>query len=90
MANTEKKATLELLATMGSYGGKYINDTDEHTPATGYVYSFIQAIEETEVTAEGNITGLESITIPAGFIVAGRFTSITLGSGSVFAYQGVE
>jgi hypothetical protein len=37
----------------------------------------------------GNITGITSVSISAGTIIYGRYTSITLASGSVMAYYGV-
>jgi hypothetical protein len=87
MPKTEKGC---LQASLGGFGGAYISDTNEHTPETGYVFVAIQALTDSVVTAVGNITGVTAITIPAGFVFYGEYTSITLASGSVFAYQGGE
>jgi branched-subunit amino acid ABC-type transport system permease component len=79
-----------LQAALGGFGGAYIADTNSHTPATGYKFIAIQALTDSVVTAVGNITGITVITIPAGFVFYGEYSSITLASGSVFAYQGGE
>ena len=76
-------------AEQGQYGGKYIATTDATTPATGYVFVEIYTLEETVVTLVGNITGITTVTVPADRSIKGRYTSITLGSGSVIAYNGV-
>lgn len=77
-----------LKASLGGYGGIVIDDTDEHTPTSPYNFIAIQVLSEAVVTAEGNIEDMESVTIPAGMTVVGEFTSITLASGTVIAYQG--
>lgn len=73
----------------GSKGGRIVEDTKITTPDAGKVFVAITAIIETELTAVGNIAGLSAITIPKGLTLFGRFTSITLGSGRIIAYQGV-
>jgi hypothetical protein len=77
-----------LKAAMGQFNGEVINDTDEHTPTAPEVYICIMAIEDSEVTAVGNIDGLTSISVPAGLTIPGKFTSVTLGSGSVIVWTG--
>lgn len=79
-----------LKAALGGYGGSYIEDTEEHIPSGAYKFIAIQALTDSVITAVGNITGVTAITIPAGFIFYGEYESITLASGSVFAYQGGE
>lgn len=83
--NTEKGS---VIASMGGYGGEVIDDTDAHTPTSPYNYVAIQAIEDSTITAVGDIDGLSAISVSAGFVIYGTFTSITLGSGSVIAYLG--
>jgi hypothetical protein len=86
MANTEKGLLREQL---GYLGGKYTASTSAVLPDTGYVFFAIQFITDSVITCVGNITGLTSISISAGTIIYGRFTSFTLASGSVIAYYGV-
>lgn len=73
---------------VGNHGGVYITGTDATTPAETYVFNAIQVITDAVVTAAGNITGITAASLDAGTIIYGRYTSITLASGSVIAYQG--
>jgi hypothetical protein len=86
-ANTEKAMLDNLLS--GNNGGKYIAGTDATTPDTGYVFTSIYVASNAVITAVGNITGITGITVAAGLTIHGRFTSITLGSGAVLAYNGI-
>lgn len=79
-------------AQIGAFGGNYANDTAAHTPETGYVFIAVQVIEEAVIAAyapafEGNTIVGE--TFAAGTVIFGRFTSITLTSGKILAYQGI-
>jgi hypothetical protein len=75
--------------SVANFGGKYISSTDATTPSTGYVFNAIQVITDCVITCVGNITGITSVSLTAGTIIYGRYTSITLSSGSVIAYYGV-
>ena len=89
LASIETILTNLLNDSFGQNGGVYIDDTNPATPATGYNFIAMQAIEDTVVSAAvGNITNIAGITISTGTIIYGTFTSITLTSGSVIAYQG--
>ena len=71
----------------GQGGGVVISDS---TPVTGN-FRWIQVITDCEIDdiASSNISnaaGLDSLTIPAGVGIGGRFTSIQLNSGAVIAY----
>ena len=82
--------TTEVLETIiGTYGGEYIADTDATTPATGFRFIAVQVVTDCVITLVGNITGITAVTLVEGTIIYGRFTSLTLASGSVIAYQGV-
>ncbi len=85
MPKTEKGC---LQALLGGFGGAYISDTNAHTPETGYNFVRIHTIESTVITLVGNITGITTKTFPANFKIYVEYSSITLGSGSVIAYQG--
>ena len=76
---------------LGLNGGEYINDTAAHTGT----FFAIQATEDTVLAAQAsNITNLDDIctgqdatTLSAGTVLYGHFTSITLTSGAVIAYN---
>ena len=78
---------------LGLNGGQYINDTATHTNSNGWF-----AIQTTEATVlatqASNITNLDdicqpvdNITLAAGTVLYGNFTSIDLTSGAVIAYN---
>ena len=71
--------------------GEYINDTAAHAGS----FFAIQATEDTVLAAQSsNITNLDDIctgqdatTLSAGTVLYGNFSSITLTSGAVIAYN---
>jgi hypothetical protein len=69
-------------------GGIFIDDTSVHEPEAPYQFIAIQAIEDAELKATGNILNADSITLAAGISIYGIFSNITLTSGKVIAYQG--
>jgi hypothetical protein len=80
--------TQELLAqSAGRLGSLVIADTAAH------VGIFIELVALTAVVFNaatvGNCTGIGGLTLPAGMTIAGKFTSITLTSGTLVAYNGV-
>jgi len=76
--------------TNGLSGGKYIADTNAHTGD----WLAIQVLADAKFsTLTGNITnGIANATegsapvIPAGTVLFGKFTAITLHSGRIIAY----
>lgn len=86
---TIQSGNSKLDAIIANFGGKYIADTSETTPEEDYVFNAIQVIVDCVITAVGNITGITSTSLTTGTIIYGRFTSVTLASGSVIAYNGV-
>ena len=74
---------------LGLNGGAYINDTATHT---GNWFA-IQATEATVLAAQAsNITNLTNIvtdatSLAANTVLYGNFTSVTLASGAVIAYN---
>ena len=76
---------------LGLNGGAYINDTATHT---GNWFA-IQATEDTVLaTQASNITNLDDICtgqdateLAANTVLYGNFTSVTLTSGAVIAYN---
>lgn len=80
-------------AQIGAFGGNFIGDTAAHTPSTDRVFIALQVIEEAVIAAyapafDGNT--FTAITLPVGTIIYGRFTTVTLTSGLVIAYEGME
>jgi hypothetical protein len=65
-------------------GGQVINNT---SPVTGN-WTEIRVITATVFTTlTGNVTNVGSTSFPVGAVISGRFTAITLASGSVVAYH---
>lgn len=71
-------------ASMGNDGGAVITDTSAHTGN----FTAILVVSDCVITTVGNIT-MTALSIPAGVVIPGTFTSITLTSGTVIGY-GVE
>jgi hypothetical protein len=70
----------------GEYGGRYISS------ASGTVTGNFQSIHALEITILGatvsNITSFPAgVTLQAGDEIAGVWTSVTISSGSVIAYN---
>ena len=79
---SEIRTTEALENMLGQYGFTYIADTTKVTER----FNAIQIITDAVVTTEGDV--LTALALEAGTIVYGRFTSVTLASGSVIAYKG--
>ena len=82
--------------TLGGKGFEFIADTVEHVAPNGMVYIALQVLDDAEIdsyeTDEGaEITGnnFTGEILPVGFVLYGRYTSVTLASGKVIAYKGV-
>jgi hypothetical protein len=76
----------------GLQGGVVITDTNAHTPATpNTAFHAIVVLQQAVIAAiASNLTNdsaLVALTLPAGTIIYGRITSITLTSGVVIAYN---
>lgn len=80
--------------TMGYIGFEFISDTAAHVVATGETFVALQLVSDTVFAAlNSNVahTGntFTGVTISAGTIIVGRFSSVTLTSGSLIAYKGI-
>lgn len=73
----------------GELGGRYAS-SGTLTPSTGYVFFALQAIADSVITAVGNVSGITNLSVSAGTVIYGRFTSITVVSGGVIIYDGVS
>jgi hypothetical protein len=65
-------------------GGQVINNTD---PVTGNWTEIRVITAAVFTTLTGNLTNVGSTSFPVGAVISGRFTAITLASGSVVAYH---
>jgi len=77
-----------LNATVGNLGGIY-SGAGVIAPDAGYVFNCIYVVADAVITAVGNVTGITGITVTTNTPIYGRFTSVTVTSGAVVAYQGV-
>lgn len=70
-------------------GGTYIDDTAAHTGKFGAIQALAAAvIAALESESPGKLLGtMATMPIPAGTTIYGNFTSITLTSGKVIAYN---
>jgi hypothetical protein len=65
-------------------GGQVINNT---SPVTGNWTEIRVITAAVFTTLTGNVTNVGSTSFPVGAVISGRFTAITLASGSVVAYH---
>ena len=82
-----------LKSVSGGYGGAYIKDTVVHTPPEGYVFAYLLILEDAKIASyspafDGN--SLIGDTLFAPSEIPCHFTSITLTSGRILAFYGVE
>jgi len=82
--------------SLGRKGFEFISDTAEHVAPEGMVYITLQVVDDAtidsyETEPDGLITGnnFTGEILPVGFVLYGRYTSVTLASGKVIAYKGV-
>lgn len=76
---------VNIKASMGGYGGSVKS-------AGTYEGNFcaIKAMEDSVVTATGNIEDLTTLTILGGDVVPGEFTEVVVTSGKVILYNNIE
>ena len=74
------------ISTDGTAGGQVLTSASGAT--TGHFYA-ITTLEGSVLAAAtvGNVTGLVGVSVSAGLTVFGRWTSITVTSGTVVAYN---
>lgn len=70
----------------GTAGAQVLTSSSGAT--TGHFYA-VQALEASVLHGDtvGNVTGLNGTDIPVGLVVFGRWTSITVTSGKIVAYN---
>ena len=78
-------SAINIVNLKAEHGGKYIADTSAHTGIFDSILVLESAVAD---LVSSNITGtLTSVPLPAGVVVYGFFSSITLSSGKVIAYN---
>lgn len=77
-------------------GFEVVSDTSAHTAPLGKPFVCIQSVTATVIAtlatdALSPVTGnaITTLTLPPNALVYGRFTSVTLTSGTCIAYKGV-
>lgn len=92
MTSLQQSGSVALLNSVGAVGSKEITGTSAVTPPAGYYFFAIQFIDDSNVSARVDLT--DSInanittftTLAGGTTVYGKWTSITLTSGSAIGY----
>ena len=74
--------------SMGNLGGQY-SGAATLTPAALYNFTAVQIITDAVVSCVGNVSGLTTISLSAGVIIYGSFTSVVITSGTVIVYNGL-
>lgn len=77
---------------MGQNGFKYLTSGGtSSTPNNDDAYLAIQALEEATITTTNAEAGegdaLSGVTIPAGAIIVGYFSSVSVSSGRILVYR---
>jgi len=77
----------------GQMGATLFTDTTARTPGTGNFWIALIVLTDAVFTLLTNDVGLDGnaitgVTFPKGSLIYGRFTAITLASGSLWALRG--
>ena len=93
MSSIEQLASLATVQNIGAIGSKEIVGTSKVSAENGAYFFAIQVTADMIVAGQENVTGatnmnLSLITggIPAGTVIYGKFSSITLTSGQAIGY----
>lgn len=72
--------------TDGKHGGIIATGTSFYYPPTNYSFYAIKGVNGNCMVnvASGNVSGLNNISIPQGDFIIGRFTAVSLSSGSAY------
>lgn len=88
----DQAANNAIVNSVGALGSNEITGVGAVTPTTGFYFFAIQIIADTVVAAQVDVTNatnadLTALTsIPAGTVVYGKWSSITLTSGEAIGY----
>lgn len=96
----QSKAVISINHPVPDFGGDLFADTALHTlntpgslptnNQTGWAQVYVLTTAVFDVATQVNISGLPTVSIPAGTWLYGIFASIKLTSGSVIAYRATE
>ena len=83
----------ELMETqLGNLGSKSITGTSPVLSDTGFIFTSLYAVTSTVIAAQVDAgipnADLSTLTIPQGITIFGKWSSITLTSGSMIGYFG--
>jgi hypothetical protein len=74
------------LAAFGQKGFEHLTGVQS---ATGGNYNAIQVLAEASLTVTAsNGDSLPNVTVPTGMTIVGKFTAVSIASGTVLAYHG--
>jgi hypothetical protein len=68
---------------LGQKGGLYVSDTSEHTGN----FTGILILTDASITAVGTVTGLTTAAVKQNVYIPGKFTSVTLASGTCILFN---
>ena len=74
-----------LSGAISDLGGAYISGTDLHNGNWSEIQVITTAV--LDATTKSNITGLTTVSLPAGTRLQGLFSQIKLTSGTIIAYN---
>lgn len=88
----ELSAARATLNTVGASGSVAITGTNAVTPSSGMYFYAIQFVEDTVIASDIDLSGATNasftgFTFPAGMVVYGKWTSVTLTSGRAIGYM---
>jgi hypothetical protein len=89
----QNQSGVATLQSIGAVGSKEITGTSAVTPPTGYYFFCIQFVGDSVVSARVDVTGAVNANLTSftsgfsdGSAVYGKWSSITLSSGSAMGY----
>lgn len=88
---SERRQTELMETNQGNFGSIEMNGAGAVVPATGKIFTKLIVMTETVVAAQTDVSITNAdlsvfTSIPAGAVIYGRWSSITLTSGQVIAY----
>jgi hypothetical protein len=94
----QAEAVASINVPVPEFGGDYFGDTTLHSPnvttnpgpTPGWMGVLVLTTAVFDAATQVNITGLATVSIPAGTFVPAIFSQIKLSSGSIIAYRATD